>query len=91
MMINQYLNDNFFNFDIKFPKDGQVQSSLSPLLVFHQTFSLNPIGSKYSFSQVVAPTDIDAALANADALSQKTDQTIDNKFTAQISTIDLTL
>jgi hypothetical protein len=91
MMINNYLTDNFFNFNIGFPNSGQVQSSLNPLLVFHQTFSLNPIGSKYSFSQVVAPTDIDTALASADAKSVSNDQSIDNKLTAQINTIDLTL
>ena len=58
MILNQFLSDAFFSFDIKFPKDGQVQSSLSPLLVFHQSFSLNPIGTRNSFSQVVAPADI---------------------------------
>ena len=91
MVLNQYLNDLFFSFDIKFPKDGQVQSSLSPLLVFHQSFSLNTLGEKQLINQVVSATDIQAAITAVQSEAVTHDHTLEEKFDTQIKAIDLTL
>ena len=91
MIANQYSQDTFFSYDIQFPRDGQLQSDANPLLVFDQVFSLNPIGSKYSFNSISTPSDISSAINSLEDNSEANDKYIETKFNGEIKTLDETL
>lgn len=80
MIVNQYSKYTFLSYDIQFPRDGQLQSDSNPLLVFKQVFTLNSLGSKYSFNPVSTPYDISSAINSLEDTSEANDKYLENKF-----------